>query len=253
MNIKGHTAIVTGGASGLGAATARKLAMLGAKVAVFDTNAPLAEKVAGEIGGLSVTCDVSDDKQANAGIAKVVTRLGVPRLLVNCAGIGSSGRIVGKEGPQPLEAFEKIIRVNLTGSFNMIRLVAAQMIPSDPLEGGTRGVIISTASAAAYEGQVGQAAYAASKGGIVSLTLPAAREFAQFGIRVMAIAPGLIETPLLRGLSDEARESINASIPFPKRMGQAEEFASLVAHVVENDYLNGETIRIDGALRLAPK
>jgi NAD(P)-dependent dehydrogenase (short-subunit alcohol dehydrogenase family) len=253
MKIKGHTAIVTGGASGLGAATVRKLADLGANVAVFDTNKQLAEEVAAEVDGMACVCDVSSAGEAEAAVAKVLSKLGTARILVNCAGIGSSGRIVGKEGPQPLEAFEKIIRVNLTGTFNMMRLVAAQMISSEPLEGGVRGVIISTASAAAYEGQVGQAAYAASKGGIVSLTLPAAREFAQFGIRVLSIAPGLIETPLLKGLSQEAKESINASIPFPKRMGYSEEFALLVSHIVENDYLNGETIRLDGALRLAPK
>ena len=253
MELKNIPVLVTGGASGLGAATARALANAGAKVAVLDLNTELAKEVASAIDGIAIQCDVSDEASAKAAIEKAERQHGVARVLVNCAGIGGASRIVGKEGPIPLENFEKIIKVNLVGSFNMIRLVAAAMSTATPLANGERGVIISTASVAAYEGQIGQAAYAASKGGIVSLTLPAAREFAQFGIRVNAIAPGLFETPLLQGLSDEAKASLSASIPFPKRLGMADEYAKLVMHIIENEYLNGQTIRLDGALRMQPK
>ena len=253
MELKNIPVLVTGGASGLGAATAKVLADAGAKVAVLDLNIELAEKVAAAISGVAIQCDVSDEGSSKAAIEKAGAQHGVARVLVNCAGIGGATRIVGKEGPMPLENFEKIIKVNLVGSFNMIRLAAAAMSTAPPLANAEKGVIISTASVAAYEGQIGQAAYAASKGGIVSLTLPAAREFAQFGIRVNAIAPGLIETPLLQDLSDEAKASLSASIPFPKRLGMAEEYAKLVIHIIENEYLNGETIRLDGALRMQPK
>jgi NAD(P)-dependent dehydrogenase (short-subunit alcohol dehydrogenase family) len=245
MELKNIPVLVTGGASGLGAATAKILGDAGAKVAVLDLNIDLAEQIASAIGGIAIQCDVSDEASAKAAIEKAGTQHGVARVLVNCAGIGGALRIVGKEGPMPLENFEKIIKVNLVGSFNMMRLAAAAMSTAAPLENGERGVIISTASVAAYEGQIGQAAYAASKGGIVSLTLPAAR--------VNAIAPGLFETPLLRGLSDEAKASLSFSIPFPKRLGMAEEYAKLVMHIIENEYLNGETIRLDGALRMQPK
>ena len=253
MEIKGTTAIVTGGASGLGAATARLLAAQGAKVAIFDLHGEQAAQVASEIGGVACTCDVADEEQVKRAIVRASEKHGAARILVNCAGIGPSARIVSKAGPMPLGEFEKTIRVNLVGSFNMMRLAAARMIDTEPLANAERGVIISTASVAAYEGQLGQAAYAASKGGIVSLTLPAAREFAQFGIRVNAIAPGLFETPLLQGLSEEATRSISAGIPFPKRMGQADEFAALVLHIIQNSYINGEVIRIDGALRMGTK
>jgi NAD(P)-dependent dehydrogenase (short-subunit alcohol dehydrogenase family) len=253
MDLKNIPLLVTGGASGLGAATAKTLANAGAKVALLDLNIHLAETVAAGIGGIAIHCDVTDEASAKAAIEKAKAQHGIARVLVNCAGIGGALRIVGKEGPMPLENFEKIIKVNLVGSFNMMRLAAAAMIIAEPLSNGEKGVIISTASVAAYEGQVGQAAYAASKGGIVSLTLPAAREFAQFGIRVNAIAPGLFETPLLQGLSDEAKAGLSSSIPFPKRLGIAEEYAKLVMHIVENEYLNGETIRLDGALRMQPK
>ena len=237
----------------MGAASARLLAAQGAKVAIFDLHGEQAAQVASEIGGIAFTCDIADEEQVKQAIAMASKKHGTARILVNCAGIGPSARIVSKAGPMPLSDFEKVIRVNLLGSFNMMRLVAAEMIASEPLEDGARGVIISTASVAAYEGQLGQAAYSASKGGIVSLTLPAAREFAQFGIRVNAIAPGLFETPLLQGLSEEATRSISAGIPFPKRMGQAEEFAALALHIVQNSYINGEVIRIDGALRMGTK
>ncbi|HEY5369508.1 MAG TPA: SDR family NAD(P)-dependent oxidoreductase [Hanamia sp.] len=253
MNLHNISAIVTGGASGLGAATAKVLANAGVKVAIFDLNIALAEKTANEIDAIAVECNVADEKSASNAIAIAKKKHGIARALVNCAGIGNSCRIVGRQGPMPLSDFEKVIKVNLIGSFNMMRLAAAEMITAEPLDDGERGVIISTASVAAYEGQIGQAAYAASKGGIVSLTIPAAREFAQFGIRVNSIAPGLFSTPLLEGLSDEAKQSLSAAIPFPKRLGSADEYAKLVLHIIDNIYINGETIRIDGALRMNAK
>jgi NAD(P)-dependent dehydrogenase (short-subunit alcohol dehydrogenase family) len=252
MIIKNKTAVVTGGASGLGAATAKALAAAGANVAVLDLNIEQAAIVAAEIGGIAVNCNVADEAAAQNAIATVKEKIGTPGILVNCAGIGTSARIVGKNGPMPLSDFSKVINVNLIGSFNMLRLTAAAML-NDAVQGEENGVIISTASIAAYEGQIGQAAYAASKGGIVSLTLPAAREFAQFGIRVNAIAPGLFLTPLLEGLSDEAVQSLSAAVPYPKRLGGADEFAKLVLHIIENNYINGEVIRIDGALRMQPR
>jgi NAD(P)-dependent dehydrogenase (short-subunit alcohol dehydrogenase family) len=253
MITKNMAAIVTGGASGLGAATAKALAAAGAKVAVLDLNFSLAIKIADEIKGIAVECNVADEVSATNAIAVAKEKHGVARILVNCAGIGTSSRIVNKQGPMALSDFEKVIKVNLIGSFNMLRLCAADMIALPSLEDGERGVIISTASVAAYEGQIGQAAYAASKGGIVSLTLPAAREFAQFGIRVNAIAPGLFSTPLLEGLSEEAKQSLSVAIPYPKRLGHADEFAKLVLHIAENNYINGEVIRIDGGLRMQAK
>jgi NAD(P)-dependent dehydrogenase (short-subunit alcohol dehydrogenase family) len=253
MDLRDKAVIVTGGASGLGEATSRLLARSGARVAILDIQRPLAEKLAKEINGKAIICDVTDENLAELAIEEAEAAHGPARVLVNCAGIGNATRIVSKEGPMSLRAFEKVVRVNLIGTFNLMRLAAARMIAADALPEGERGVIISTASVAAFEGQIGQAAYAASKGGVVSLTLPAAREFAQFGIRVNAIAPGLFETPLLVGLSEEYRNSLAAAIPFPKRLGMAEEYAKLVLHIVENNYINGEVIRIDGALRMQPK
>lgn len=253
MDLQGKPVIISGGASGLGAATARLLALAGAKVTIIDLQNALAENLAKEIKGIAISCDVTDDKGIGEAIEKAEAIQGVARILVNCAGIGNVSRIVKKEGPMPLKDFEKIVRVNLIGTFNLMRLVAARMISAGIIADGERGVIISTASVAAYEGQIGQAAYAASKGGVVSLTLPAAREFSQFGIRVNAIAPGLFSTPLVEGLSDEARKSLESAIPFPKRLGLAEEFAKLVKHIIENVYINGEVIRIDGSLRMQPK
>ncbi len=253
MDIKGQGAIVTGGASGLGAATARVLAKAGAKVAVFDLNEKAANDVAKEIGGIAFGCDVTLDKGASAAINAAATVHGPARVLVNCAGIGPAKRIVGKDGPMPLEDFERVIKINLIGTFNMMRLVAAGMQAAEPLPGGDRGVIISTASVAAFEGQIGQSAYASSKGAVAALTLPAARELAQFGIRVCAIAPGIFMTPMLKGLPQETQDSLGASVPFPKRLGEPEEYAKLALHIVENGYLNGEVIRIDGALRMAPR
>jgi len=252
VNLSGQAAIVTGGASGLGAETARVLAAAGAKVAVVDVNAEKANAVAAEINGLGIKCDVSDAASAEAAFITAREKHGAARVLINCAGIGPAKRIVGKDGPMPLEDFAKVIRVNLIGTFNMMRLAAADMTKLEPMD-GERGVIVSTASVAAFEGQVGQAAYSASKGGVAGLTLPAAREFAQFGIRVMAIAPGIMLTPMLLSLPEEVQQSLGASVPFPKRLGQPSEFAALVRHIVENQYLNGEIIRLDGALRLPPR
>jgi NAD(P)-dependent dehydrogenase (short-subunit alcohol dehydrogenase family) len=253
MDISGKTAFVTGGASGLGAATARTLATAGAKVAIFDRDAAKGEAVAAELGGKFFAVDVADAASAEAAVAVAVEALGAPSVLVNCAGIGTAGRIVGREGPMALDAFSRVINVNLVGSFNMMRLCAHAMSLAEPDQNGQRGVIISTASVAAYEGQIGQAAYAASKGGIVSLTLPAAREFARFGIRVLAIAPGLFLTPLLEGLPQETQDGLAAAIPNPARLGRPDEYAAFVKAMVENDYLNGEVVRLDGALRMQPK
>jgi NAD(P)-dependent dehydrogenase (short-subunit alcohol dehydrogenase family) len=253
MDVKGQAAVVTGGGSGLGAATAIRLAEAGARVAVLDVNMGAAQAVAAKTGGLAIACDVSDADSAAAALAKASLAHGPARILVNCAGIGTAKRILGRDGPMPLGDFERVIRVNLIGSFNMMRLASADMAKLEPLGDGERGVIVSTASVAAFEGQVGQAAYSASKGGVAALTLPAAREFAQFGIRVLAIAPGLFLTPMLKSLPEEVQTSLGQSIPFPKRLGKPEEFAALVLHCVENLSLNGEVIRLDGALRLPPR
>jgi len=253
MQLKDQAAIVTGGASGLGAATARKLASIGAKVAVCDLNTKLAETVAAEIKGVAVTCNVADAASAEAAVAAAEKAHGPARVLVNCAGIGVAKRVVGKDGPMPFADFDRVIQVNLNGTFNMIRLATAAMSKLEPLATGERGVVINTASVAAFDGQIGQAAYSASKGGIVGMTLPIARELAQYGIRVLTIAPGLFLTPLLAGLPQEAQDSLAAAIPFPRRLGQADEFASLAAHMVDNPYLNGEVVRLDGALRMAPR
>jgi NAD(P)-dependent dehydrogenase (short-subunit alcohol dehydrogenase family) len=253
MDAKGKAAIVTGGGSGLGAEVSAQLAAAGAKVTVLDVVGDAARSVAERIGGHAEICDVADENAAGAAISTAAARHGPARILVNCAGIGVARRIVGKDGPMPLGDFERVIRINLIGTFNMLRLVSAEIAKLAPMADGERGVIINTASVAAYEGQIGQAAYSASKGGIVALTLPAARELAQFGIRVLAIAPGLFLTPLLRALPEEAQTSLAAAIPFPKRLGLPEEFADLVLTCVRNLSLNGEVIRLDGALRLAPR
>ena len=253
MEVKGQAAIVTGGASGLGAATARTLAAAGAKVAIFDVNAKAAAEVAIDVNGIAVHCDVADAASAEAAVKQAAADHGPARILVNCAGIGPAKRIVGRDGPMPLADFERVIRINLIGSFNMMRLVAAAMQAVAPLADGERGVIVSTASVAAYEGQVGQAAYASSKGGVAALTMPAAREFAQFGIRVLAIAPGIFGTPMLKMLPQEVQDLLGASVPFPKRLGSPSEYAALVMHCIHNGYLNGEVIRLDGALRMAPR
>lgn len=253
MEPRGQAAIVTGGASGLGAATARALVGAGANVAILDRNVEASGLTAGAIGARAFPCDVSDVVSAGKALSLARDAHGPARILVNCAGVGGGARIVGREGPMPLEAFERTVRINLVGTFNMIRLAAAEMTGLAPLGDGERGIIVSTTSVAAFEGQIGQAAYAASKGGIASLTLPAARELAQFGIRVLAIAPGLFQTPLLGELPPEVQLALGAAIPFPKRLGQPDEFAALVLHMVQNLSLNGEVVRLDGALRLAPR
>lgn len=250
MIIKDTVALVTGGASGLGAATARRLAEAGARVAVVDFNAGGAEAVAREIGGLAVGCDVSDAASGEAAFAQVTEELGAPRILVNCAGIAPAKRIVGRNGIMPLEDFSRVIGVNLIGTFNMLRLFAAQAGNLDALADGERGVVINTASVAAFEGQIGQAAYAASKGGVAALTLPAARELAGRGIRVMAIAPGVFETPMLGAMPEEVRASLVADVPFPRRFGTGAEYAALAVQIIENVMLNGTVIRLDGALRM---
>jgi NAD(P)-dependent dehydrogenase (short-subunit alcohol dehydrogenase family) len=252
MNLSGVAAIVTGGGSGLGRATAEKLAAKGARVAVFDLNPAAAAEAARVVNGLALVGDVADQASASAAIAKAEAAHGPARVLINCAGVGVAKRVVGREGPQPLADFEKVIRVNLIGTFNMIRLAAAGMTTLEPID-GERGVIISTASIAAYDGQIGQAAYSASKGGVVAMTLPIARELAQFGVRVNAIAPGVFMTPMMAGLPQPAQDSLGASVPFPARLGQPAEYAALAVHIIENGYINGETIRIDGALRMAPE
>jgi NAD(P)-dependent dehydrogenase (short-subunit alcohol dehydrogenase family) len=218
MNPRGHAAVITGGASGLGEETANRLARAGAKVAVLDLNGEAARKSASIIGGIGIACDVSDSHSTIAALKEAREKHGPARVVVNCAGVGSAKRIVGRDGPMPLNDFQRVILVNLIGTFNVMRLAAAEMATLNPLDDNERGVIISTASIAAFEGQIGQAAYAASKGGVVALTIPAAREFAQFGIRVLAIAPGLFETPMLGGLPREAQESLAASIPFPRHL-----------------------------------
>ena len=253
MRLDGQAAIVTGGASGLGAATAQRLAHAGCRVAVLDINQAAAETSAQRINGIGIACDVADAASAQAAVAKARNAHGPARVLVNCAGVGTAGRIVGRDGPMALAAFERVIRINLIGTFNLLRLAAADMGTLDPLEDGERGVIVNTASIAAFEGQVGQAAYAASKAGVVGLTLPAARELARVGVRVVTIAPGLFQTPMVEGLPAEVQRSLAEGIPFPMRLGQPEEYAALVEHITSNRFINGETIRLDGALRMPPR
>ena len=253
MRIDGAAVMVTGGGSGLGAATAAHLASLGAKVAVADIDQAAAQAQAARIGGLGVGCDVADAASAEAAFTRAQAAHGPVRILVNCAGIGTSGRIVGRDGPLKLEAFERVIRVNLIGSFNMLRLAAAQMADADPLDETERGVIVNTASIAAFEGRIGQPAYAASKGGVVAMTLPAARELARAGVRVVTIAPGLFHTPMVDGLPPDVQTTLAAGIPFPARLGRPSEYADLVEHIVRNRFLNGEVIRLDGALRMPPR
>ena len=253
MDPQGHAALVTGGGSGLGAATALELAQAGAKVALLDINVDAAKKIAAEIGGLAVRCDVANAESAATAVAAAREKHGVARILVNCAGVGPAKRIVGRDGPMPLPDFERVIAINLIGTFNMLRLAAADMTALPPLADEERGVIVSTASVAAFEGQIGQAAYSASKGGVAALTVPAARELAQFGIRVNAIAPGIFATPMLSALPDDVQAGLAASVPFPKLLGRPEQFADLVLYCVRSGYLNGEVIRLDGALRMAPR
>ena len=253
MRVEGQAAIVSGGASGLGRATAKALAASGVKVTILDTTEAAAAEAAGEIGGLAIGTDVTDAGSVEAAFVAAREQHGPARIAVNCAGVGPAGRIVGRDGAMPLDAFRRVIEVNLIGSFNLLRLAAADMTGLDTLADSERGLIVLTASVAAFEGQIGQAAYSASKGGIVSLTLPAARELARYGVRVVAIAPGLFATPMLQGLPQNIQESLAASVPFPARLGRPEEYAALVLHLCRNAMINGEVIRLDGALRMAPR
>jgi NAD(P)-dependent dehydrogenase (short-subunit alcohol dehydrogenase family) len=254
MNVQGQAVLITGGASGLGAETARQMAAAGAKVAVLDLNMEAAEALARDIGGVAAQCDITSESSMQKALAVAREAHGPARVLINCAGIGGAKRLVGKDGiAMPLEDFSRIINVNLIGTFNAIRLAAADMVALEPLEDGEGGVIVCTSSVAAFDGQIGQAGYAASKGGITSLTLPLARDLAQFGVRVMTIAPGLFLTPLLFKLPEEVQQALAASIPFPKRLGKPSEFAQLALHIVTNMALNGEVIRLDGALRMPPR
>jgi NAD(P)-dependent dehydrogenase (short-subunit alcohol dehydrogenase family) len=253
MDFKDVPAVVTGGASGLGEGSARALAAAGAKVAIFDLNEERGRQIAKELGGIFVRCDVSSAESAEAAFAAAREAHGPCGIAVNCAGIAPAGKIVGKEGPMPLEAFNKVIQINLVGSFNIMRLAAAEMATREANDDGERGVIISTASIAAYEGQIGQVAYSASKGGVVAMTLQAARELARSGIRVNTIAPGIFMTPMMAGFPQEVQDSLAATLPFPQRLGRPEEYGMLVEQIVKNPLLNGETIRLDCALRMAPK
>lgn len=253
MDIQGKIALVTGAGSGLGAETARLLAAKGARVAVVDLNLEAAERIAREINGISVQCDIRLEEQVSAALDVVEQKLGTPQIVINSAGVGTAHRILARSGVHPLAQFKQVIDVNLIGSFNVLRLSAERMSTLEVGASGERGVIIMTASVAAYEGQIGQAAYAASKGGIVSLTLPAARELSSFAIRVLTLAPGLFKTPLMNELPEDVQDALGNSIPFPKRLGYASEFAALAVHCCENSYMNGEVIRIDGGMRLPPK
>ena len=254
MNIQGQAALVTGGASGLGEATARELARLGAKVAILDVNMALAQQVAADIGGVAVQCDITSADSVTAALAAAEQAHGPARILMNIAGVGTAKRVVGKDGTAaPLEDFARVVNINLIGAYNVSRLFAAACAKLAPQEDGERGVMLFTASVAAFDGQVGQQAYSASKGGLVGMTLPMARDLAQHGIRVCTIAPGLFATPLMKTLPEPVQASLAASIPFPSRLGKPEEFAHLAAHIVTNTHLNGEVIRLDGALRMAPR
>ncbi len=252
MDIAGKVFIVTGGASGLGEGTARMLAKEGGKVVVADVQADKGQALAKEIGGAFVKCDVTQEADAQAAVAQAVS-MGKLVGLVNCAGIAIGAKTVGKDGPHPLASFAKVISINLIGSFNMIRIAADAMCRNDPEPTKERGVLINTASVAAYDGQIGQAAYSASKGGIAGMTLPIARDLARNGIRCMTIAPGIFGTPMMFGMPQEVQDSLAASVPFPSRLGTPADYATLVKHIVENEMLNGEVIRLDGAIRLAPK
>lgn len=253
-NWAGHTAIVTGGASGLGAATAQALVDAGLKVALFDLNAEKGEALAADLGGILCKVDVSDPESVKVGMDRVVSELGAPRVMVNCAGIGLAGKTVSRGEPHTFELFDKTIRINLIGSFNCASQAAAHMVAQEPMApDGARGVIINTASVAAYEGQIGQVAYAASKGGIVGMTLPMARDLSDKGVRVCSIAPGLFLTPLLESLPEDVQDSLGKQVPFPSRLGNPAEFGKLVCHILDNPMLNGEVIRLDGAIRMAPR
>jgi NAD(P)-dependent dehydrogenase (short-subunit alcohol dehydrogenase family) len=253
VKIEGSSAIVVGGASGLGEATVRRLHEQGAVVTIADLNADKGAALAEELGAEFVACDVRDEEQVQTAVTQAAQAQGGLRIVACCAGVGWAQKVAGSKGPHPLLAFETVVQINLIGTFNVLRFASAAMVANEPLDDEERGVCVCTASIAAYDGQVGQIAYAASKGGIVSLTLPAARDLAQYGIRVNTIAPGLFDTPLLAALPEEAREKLGAGVPFPQRLGKPTEYAQLACHIVENRMLNGETIRLDGALRMPPR
>ncbi len=253
MQIEGTSALVLGGASGLGAATARTLSERGAQVTIADVNAEKGQTLATELGAAFVACDVREEEQVQAAVQRATEHAGGLRIAVCCAGTGWAQKVAGSKGPHPLLPFETILQINLIGTFNVLRLAASAMIANEPAEDGERGVCVNTASIAAYDGQVGQIAYAASKGGVVGMTLPAARDLAQYGIRVCTIAPGLFDTPLLAALPLQAREKLGAGVPYPARLGDPAEYAQLACHIVENRMLNGEVIRLDGALRMPPR
>ena len=252
MQLKDVPVLITGGGSGLGAATARAMAAKGAKVSVLDVRKENADAVAAEVKGLSLGADVTNEEQVKAAVAKAEAAHGITRVLVNCAGVGNAARTVGKTGPFPLDVFARVININLIGTFNVLRLVAERLVTAAPT-GEERGVIINTASVAAFDGQIGQAAYSASKGGVVGMTLPIARDLARNGIRNMTIAPGIFGTPMLFSMPQEVQDALAASVPFPSRLGRPEDYAKLVHQIIINDMLNGEVIRLDGAIRLAPK
>lgn len=255
MEISQNTpAVVTGGASGLGEATARALAARGAKVAVLDRDAARGPQVAAEIGGIFAECDVTSDESVEAALAAAAEAHGAPRIVVNCAGVGTPAKTIGRDGPIDIKSYELVIQINLIGTMRVLSRAAWQMAQAAPLtDDGNRGVIVNTASVAAFDGQIGQAAYSASKSGVAGMTLPVARDLARNGIRVATIAPGIFSTPMLRGLPDEAQQSLAAQVPFPQRLGDPEEFANLVCFIAETGYLNGEVIRLDGAIRMGPK
>ncbi len=255
MEISQQIAVVTGGGSGMGAATARQLAAKGAKVAILDMQIEKAQKLAQEISACAYSCDVTNSQSVAKALEEITEKWGTPRIIVNCAGIAVAQTMINKEGDEmPLENFSRVIEINLIGTFNVMRLTAAKIAKLPPLNSdGERGVIINTASIAAFEGQIGQTAYSASKGGVVGMTLPAARELSRFGIRVVTIAPGLVETPMLAELPEQVREGLGASIPFPKRLAKPSEYAKLVEHIIDNPVINGTVIRLDGALRMPPK
>jgi len=255
MNIKNKTVIVTGGASGLGLATCRYLADLGAKIAVFDLNEEAGQALVDELNGAAIFAkvNVTDESSVAAGIDKAVNAFGAIHVCINCAGIVAGGKTVGREGALALDKFSQVININLIGTFNVLRLVAEQMATNEADEGGERGVIINTASVAAFDGQMGQAAYSASKAGIVGMTLPIARDLARQGVRVMAIAPGIFDTPMMQGMTDEVRDPLIAMVQHPKRFGDPQEYAGLCGHIVENKYLNGDVIRLDGGIRMEPR
>jgi NAD(P)-dependent dehydrogenase (short-subunit alcohol dehydrogenase family) len=253
MKINGAVALVTGGASGLGEATTRRLVDGGAKVTILDRPQSDGERVAHEIDGLFCAADVTSAAEVEQAVERTVKHFGGLQIVVNCAGVGTAARTITKQGPMPLELFKKTVEINLIGTFNVIRLAAARLAEGHPNGEGERGVIVNTASVAAFEGQIGQAAYSASKGGVVAMTLPIARDLASLGVRCVTIAPGTFDTPMLAQLPEEARASLAKDVPFPRRLGRPAEFAALVAHIVENPMLNGETIRLDGAIRMPPK